>query len=99
MNDTRFKEVVSAPHGVRAANLEGISVRDESGVPLRYENSTEGGNTVIWVKFDGRAEPGESITYYLEFSALDLLNEEAPKFEEWFGGANLQPDYPFHDSL
>jgi len=90
--------IQSMTRTVPSNNIENISVHDDAGVPLHYENTTMEGHQAIKVYFDGRMGPGDRLTYFEEFSAWGLVSGGGPGYAGQFGGLHLEAgDYPYNE--
>jgi transglutaminase-like putative cysteine protease len=90
--------IQSMTRTVPSNNIENISVHDDVGAPLHYENTTIGGQRAIKVYFDGRMGPGDQLTYFEEFSAWGLVSGSGAEYTCQFGRLHLGADnYPYNE--
>lgn len=92
VNNSKSREITSISRSISSSNLQDVNVYDEDGKPLRHAEDKSDNQTTINVFFDGRAGPGGRITYFISFTAPDLLTERGPKHEAWLGGLKLGPN-------
>ena len=92
VNNSKFQKITSISRSIPSSNLQNINVYDEDGKPLRHTEDKSNDQTTIEVFFDGRAGPGDRLTYFITFTAPDLLTEHGPKHEAWLGGLKLGPN-------
>ncbi len=96
VNDSKF-QITSVSRSIPSSDLQNVDVYDDDGNPLRHTEDELDDKTTIKVYFDDGVGPGNGLTYFITFTAPDLLTEQGPKHEAWLGGLKLGPDDSRYD--
>lgn len=97
VNDSLLTDIQSASRTIPSTDIENVEVYDDSGNPLPYDVKVEEEKTTIKVHFNGRMGPGDQLTYFVTFSALNFVSKEGSKYVGTFGQLSLDPnDTPYN---
>jgi hypothetical protein len=97
VNDSKLQKITSVSRGIPSSSLQNVNVYDNGGNPLSHTEDELDDQTTIKVYFDDGVGPGDRLTYFITFTAPDLLTERGPKHEAWLGGLKLGPDDSRYD--
>jgi len=98
VNDSAFTSVQWVSRSIASASVENVEIYDDTGDPLRHEETVTDKQTTIKIYFDGSMGPGDQLTYFVEYSAWGLVSGSGPGYAGQFGGLHLGADnYPYNE--
>ncbi len=98
VNDTLRTSVTWVSRSVGSVSLQNVQVYDSTGEDLRHEETVIPDQTIIKVYFDGKMNPGDRLTYFITFSAPDLVLGDGPRYEAAFGKLTVGTgDMPYNE--